>query len=1142
MKVFKMPTLPIKALVILFAAQVAFADNGTWLAREGVGTGGTNWADWHDAGNWVDGIIPGEVCEADLKAADNRYISITNPVSLVHAIGTSTSRPVLLSNVTNTFTMTDYTKNSEHLYLYMPFKVIGKSGENYGGPKNLQICGPAVSVSTGYNLWMEASSFRFDLYATKAGEVRSVKAWPTKIRSNAGSSFHFVAPHGSSEAIVANWSQTAGSPFLSRADGQGEHVLPVGTTVTGAGIPDGTFLKRVFPDGTIELSAAVTTTDATNALTFAAFNAKLTVTGDGVFNWNSTGSHTLYAEKYREEDELTVRMFTQTESWGTGNANAKYTFSTGEGFLPGAFVMTGSQLYQVYTLNDCHLVLSNNLAETHILVPQANKSPRITVGDGKSYKVKSVDQLVGTLVKDGDGTLSFAFPSDAKTKLTGTILIEEGSVAVLAAEGAVNYVANLTVKSGAKFIVPAGGFECANLTVESGGVIDASSGGEFVCATLTADQGAVLSGAGVFRFGNLSEELVEKLVLRDGACVPDLEPMPGPLEFEFLEGVGMPAGQDGDSILVFNSNALLRVRGSGKLSMLLVGGGGGGGSKQGGGGGGGGVIYTNITVSSGIYSLAVGLGGKGAPNKTTLNTSGGNSSLFGFLAFGGGAGGTYGGGNRNGVSCQLGAAGGSGGGGGVQYPYTSTAKLAGGAGVEGQGHDGANGLNTSYPGSSGLSVRYCSGGGGGGAGEPGEAPVANKNADNLPVSVSGACGGDGVLCEIWGSKYYGGGGGGGSADKALSTACLGGKGGGGNGARSYSDSAAGGKGTDGLGGGGGGGSGLNADGGGGPGGNGGRGVVIIRWTVAAKPEQQLPEDPIAEGGSVKRRHGYVIHSFTNDDAFVLSENALVDILLVGGGGGGGSRDGGGGGAGGVVVMSNVYLTSGVYPITVGLGGKGAVGPGGYPTNGGNTTLRIDGGLHDIIAYGGGGGGSSGAGQNGASSGGGGAPYVVWSTLTNQPGTCTAEGLQGHRGGVGVHKYTGNVNTDWSTAQGGGGGGAGVPGGDATTSAPGDGGDGVWADFSGKSVCYGGGGGGGSSVFLYGKKFIAKGGAGGGGTGGGLTTYPNCTAGGNGTDGLGGGGGGGGGASDGSGDGGKGGCGCVIIRYQCKMPGAMLLVR
>ena len=1118
--------MTLKSVLCAASASVVLASgaavSGAWLYRADVGTGGTDWTDWHDTGNWVDGAVAKSGGDADLTAAANQYVNITNAISVGNLKGSADEPTVLRSDRTVTVEFPDSTHSFKNVHLYAPFVTSNKNEYTSGPGGGVMFCGPYDGTDQpGIPQFSGRNEFRFDRYALSADAARTQTIWRKRMDINNGASLHFVAPRGSAET-VGTWSQTSGSPFLKRAEGQTEHALSAGTTVTGAGIPAGTFLKRVFPDGTIELSAAATATEVANKLTFAAFRPQMCAYAGSGGGWqNGKGNHRFYIEKYREEDDFTVSfsLFTVTG----GDDNALYQVSTREGFVPGTFKLTALSNYAKLTLDDSHLLLAGAAASTHVFVPDATKTARVTVEADQTYGFASLDQLVGTFVKDGAGTLTFAFPSDAKTKLTGTLVVEEGTLSPIAAEGAVNYVKNLTIKSGATFVVPASGF---------------------ACDVLTAEEGAILSGSGPVTVGNLTSDLAKKLILRGGTYFSDAESETEPLSFEILNGTARSAAQDGDSVLVFSSNSLVRVHGTGSLTMLLVGGGGGGGSKQGGGGGGGGVLYTNLTLKSGIYAVTVGLGGKGAPNKTTLSTSGGNSSFSGCCAVGGGAGGTFGGGKRNGKTSYYGVDGGSGGGGGVEYPWTSTSAYAGGAGVVGQGHDGGHGQNVKHPNNQNSSVQFCCGGGGGGAGAPGEAPTVLRNANNMPTNVVGACGGDGVLCTILGARYYGGGGGGAGTAYALSTACRGGLGGGGNGARSYSATVAGGKGTDGLGGGGGGGSGYNAEGGGGPGGDGGSGIVIFRWRETAKP--QPAENLLATGGKVRRHGGYAIHTFTSDDTFTLSEDALVDILLVGGGGGGGARGGGGGGAGGVVVLSNAFLKAGAHAVTVGTGGAGATDPGFAPKSGSNTSFAVGEGLIQI-AYGGGGGGSSSmAGQNGASSGGGGAPYVLNSALTCPPGTCPFESAgQGNVGGVGVHKYTQNINNDRYTAMAGGGGGASVPGGsgDADAKTPGNGGDGIWNDFSGKDVCYGGGGGGGAAVYLYGRTFIAKGGEGGGGGGGGiLSDYPNCSNGLDGVDGLGGGGGGGGGVADGSGSGGRGGNGIVIIRYQAKPLGLMLIVR
>lgn len=156
-------------------------------------------------------------------------------------------------------------------------------------------------------------------------------------------------------------------------------------------------------------------------------------------------------------------------------------------------------------------------------------------------------------------------------------------------------------------------------------------------------------------------------------------------------------------------------------AILVVAGGGGGGSRHGGGGGAGGLIYTsNFSVATGTYPVVVGGGGGGTASGAGANqdtaTSGGNSSIFGLVAIGGGAG----------RGASTGVAGGSGGGGG---PGAS-----GGSGIMGQG----------YAGGLGLYSTYYMGGGGGGAGGVGAAP-------SYP-SIIEAPGGTGVSNSITGTS------------------------------------------------------------------------------------------------------------------------------------------------------------------------------------------------------------------------------------------------------------------------------------------------------------------------------------------------------------------------------------------------------
>lgn len=234
------------------------------------------------------------------------------------------------------------------------------------------------------------------------------------------------------------------------------------------------------------------------------------------------------------------------------------------------------------------------------------------------------------------------------------------------------------------------------------------------------------------------------------------------------------------------------------ISYLIVGGGGGG---LGGGAGGGGVLsgtYSAVPTTS--YSVVVGTGGVGTTLSSTplAAQTGGNSSVFGLTASGGGWGG------------KVGTNGGDGGSGGGAGPSGSTV-FAGGTPVSGQG----------FTGGANVAANPFAAGGGGGAGGVGSNASSGFIAGNGGVGVSNSITGT--------ATYYAGGGGGGvynGSDYGAATGGTGGLGGGGNGgySRDINNGTAG---TDYLGGGGGGGTNF------GTGANGGIGVVILLSTTAA---------------------------------------------------------------------------------------------------------------------------------------------------------------------------------------------------------------------------------------------------------------------------------------------------------------------
>jgi type IV secretory pathway VirB2 component (pilin) len=295
----------------------------------------------------------------------------------------------------------------------------------------------------------------------------------------------------------------------------------------------------------------------------------------------------------------------------------------------------------------------------------------------------------------------------------------------------------------------------------------------FNCNDAQATGGAITYTCNNGRLGTVTNNCIIPIIPAcSGGDVVDTTSIPGDIVHVFTS--------TGSSALTCNKSVTAQV--------LIVAGGGGGMKHNdgGGGGGGGGVIEQSYSLSNGLHTVIVGVGGA---RNNAANSNGGNSSLDSLTAFGGGQG------NNSG---------GSGGGG---YRHSQN----GASGISGQGHSGGN-----YH-SGGLGGGGASGaGGGGGAGGPG----GNASGNGRPVYVG--LGGVGYQSSITGSSsyYVGGGGVGGSSvhqGSCNTTAATtgGGLGGGGNIGKN---------GANGFGGGGGGSCSTGNSG------SGGSGIVIVRYT------------------------------------------------------------------------------------------------------------------------------------------------------------------------------------------------------------------------------------------------------------------------------------------------------------------------
>ena len=499
------------AIVATWTVRVFGAEcNFVW--RDGVGTSVTTAAEWFDAENWQGGNVAQTAADWALltSKAGRLFVHADRALALgkLNAYrGGLTNNSMTTNDSYQVYFISDHgvsipNKPSDNksmisqVRLYADLSVSSASGAYCD---TLLMCGdmdnaaPAV-FNTGF-------THHLDLYANTSDEVR-VNPGSTNYFKQSYGPPTWYAPQGSSVAVVGQWSQTAGSRYLFRTGAA--HVLCAGTLVHGDGIPQGAFLKRIFNDGTIEISESATQTIASNSVTFDPFSPKvrqfiMTYAADA---GNSSGE-TSYACKHRAEDEFTMEIGEMTLS-----AAKNRCFDTKVGCYPARWLLHDATGVQgKICLRTCNLEFAAKmdgdasavgLPNTYVIQEQSSSKSRLTVADGLSGSIQCISNLVGTVVKNGGGALRTSLARNAALN-TGVLVVENGVVELAGA--AEHYVKTLAISNGA--------------------AIRISDGGLLRVDVLNVAPGARVEG-GAIQVSSLSDCLAARaagLVCADGGCL-----------------------------------------------------------------------------------------------------------------------------------------------------------------------------------------------------------------------------------------------------------------------------------------------------------------------------------------------------------------------------------------------------------------------------------------------------------------------------------------------------------------------------------------------------------------------------------------------------------------------------------------------
>lgn len=464
----------------------------------------TNASSWSTGANWAAGVIP-QTSDAlayfTNALAGTEYVLLPDELTLGALDNKSAYRCFIggrLNLVSGTFTspfpagrirdLNDRTR------IYADIHV------PYGFSGAFAACGRVIQTNRsdlGLTFSIGTISHRADLYAYSPDPNRDSEFLVNNFYMGTGQ-LYLYAPRGSGGETGA-WAQTAGSPYLFHVSGKKGYSLPVGTVVTGEGLPEGTFLKRIFSDTAIELSSPAAATVASNMLSFAAITPNVRQVCKTFNKWSD--NQPLLLAKYREQDIFRFEVPTLTSQ----TADPIVTLTTESGCYPGTFVLHNTQAFKCkLRFQSAHVefaesgsasVTSGLPNAAFVDFSAASSTARISVTNGIAAWIPVLTNFVGTLTKDGAGSLTIGF---AGTNNNAAV-IREGTLAVFPCDaGAATVLQSLSVSNSAVFMLQAG--KSLTLTggmVAPGGVLEVGEGAELtLLSPVSLAPGAILRGPG----------------------------------------------------------------------------------------------------------------------------------------------------------------------------------------------------------------------------------------------------------------------------------------------------------------------------------------------------------------------------------------------------------------------------------------------------------------------------------------------------------------------------------------------------------------------------------------------------------------------------------------------------------------------
>ena len=468
------------ALLGVLASGIAHAGNMTNTWNNLTANTPRTAHDWTEPDNWYNreiGIPNGVNAGVQFNVAhtDDVFIRLPNDLTLgYYVVYAGGNNLYLLGDTLSVESSARAVLSGAKSVIYADMDV--KTSDNrLGNSGNLHVAGDLSFSGTSPRPYFNSVRHRFDLFAKQAGAQRSSHFTTTAPPQSLGGGYFVYAPRGAAEQ-TGSWNQTEGSPYLQLAGVA--HDLAVGTLVTGDGIPDNTFLKRIFGDSWIELSAAATKTKSANELTFAAFTPDFTQTIDSLTMASPYAARFAVLKRRAVDKAKLLCNFT----FGTSSGKCTVTFGLtddeiADGYLPGDTDLRAVSTHTAATgsrveLANCKLLLTGKngalaFSRLNFQCAASTSKAELCVPSTTAASLDSFTNVNGTVSKTGLGSLAMNVSSLTNE---GAIVVSEGSLTILNTSGASEPLvfAALELAAGGTLVVPETGISVERLTAAAG--------------------------------------------------------------------------------------------------------------------------------------------------------------------------------------------------------------------------------------------------------------------------------------------------------------------------------------------------------------------------------------------------------------------------------------------------------------------------------------------------------------------------------------------------------------------------------------------------------------------------------------------------------------------------------------------------